>query len=269
MTKTFVNKFTPGTPQHVMAHALYQKSRGRRPSMGFRNIRNPIKALTAARAAAMFEIIADFDAFDTAEKVLGGRNPLSESAGLGLHMAYNHTKTELLRTAGDTTFSMKISDYLRIIREEGFILVLEEKFKEAGFGGVDSTEETLFIFFHPLDGVLLCFDTFDGDRVNGGNLYYNWTPNGTLQYSGCLSSGGWDEDCKMWSGHHDCREGIRRIMSNLRTQGKFVTPWVKDQFLWLLHHVDVKDPNYDYKEINSSRIARLPEYVQKAIRFGN
>ena len=47
MSKKF-RMYPVGSAEHVVAHASYQKSRGRNPSMSFMGIKNPIKALAHA-----------------------------------------------------------------------------------------------------------------------------------------------------------------------------------------------------------------------------
>lgn len=49
MTKIEALAYPDGSAERVIAHALYQKSRGRKPSMAYRGILNPIAALKAAR----------------------------------------------------------------------------------------------------------------------------------------------------------------------------------------------------------------------------
>lgn len=48
MKKCDVDKFKMGTPERVVAHAAWQRSRGRQPSMFFMNEANPRKALALA-----------------------------------------------------------------------------------------------------------------------------------------------------------------------------------------------------------------------------
>ncbi len=49
MKKSQVNVFDKGTPDYVIAHAVRQQKRGRRPSMAFLGERNPEKALALAK----------------------------------------------------------------------------------------------------------------------------------------------------------------------------------------------------------------------------
>lgn len=48
MKKPDFQKYQPGTPEYVLAHAQWRKSRGRKPSMSLGNVRDPRKALKAA-----------------------------------------------------------------------------------------------------------------------------------------------------------------------------------------------------------------------------
>lgn len=54
MKKSDVRKYAPGTPEYVVMHARYQKSRGRRPSVGFPGEPNPRLALQYARHLVYF-----------------------------------------------------------------------------------------------------------------------------------------------------------------------------------------------------------------------
>lgn len=54
MRKADVNRHQPGTAEYVVAHARWQKSRGRKPSISFCNFNNPHKALAFAQRFAYF-----------------------------------------------------------------------------------------------------------------------------------------------------------------------------------------------------------------------
>lgn len=154
-----------------------------------------------------------------------------------------------------------IDGYLKIAEEEGFRIVLT-----IPFVGDEDAKENFYILWHKEYGALLVFNTSEG-RVNKGILYYNLKFRG---YSEHLGSGEYyrtEEDEGVWIGYCDCREGLmlRSRLEILRDHGQFVTPWVKQPFLWLLHYMDEKATDYDYKAINKARIAQLPEEIQKAI----
>jgi hypothetical protein len=49
MTRTSLLSIPVNSAEYVVAHAMYQRSRGRKPSMVFKNERNPLKALALAK----------------------------------------------------------------------------------------------------------------------------------------------------------------------------------------------------------------------------
>lgn len=167
-------------------------------------------------------------------------------------------KERLLTEADDTTMLNDLSRYRRIIESYGFELVLADEWVSSW-----GHRETYFIFAHR-KGLLLSFDTYNGTRVNGGNVYYNWKPSVPWdEVSGCLSSGGMSGE--IWVGHHDCREALIHNLNKLNNRGEFVAPWARRPFLWLLHYDDSKTPGYDYAAITESRIKRLPAWVQEML----
>jgi hypothetical protein len=187
---------------------------------------------------------------------------------LGVALAFTHgaAKREALQATRDTHHGTALQEYLEIVHEEGFRECLALPFKGTGWG--DSCDETFYVFWHP-DGVLLKFDTFNGDRVNGGDFLYNRVPNkpGWPSHQ-IISSGGFYElpdKTMVWIGGHDCREALRLNLRGLRENGRLLSPWVKRPFLWLLHYMDTKDPAYNYKAITEARIAMLPDDVRAAI----
>lgn len=269
MRKSVLAKVQRGTSEHVILHAKFQRSRGRNPSMSFRGILNPREALKLAIKEHARDSWLNFDGIAFAEKLMGVSYKENEDAAkLGMFMSIsgNKIKKNILEDLDDTAFGTSLDEYLRIAQEEGFEIVLKEPFLGRGFNG-KSVKETLFILFHKADGILLRFDTYQGNGVNGGDFYYNWIPKGEHNWK-VLSSGGYSKiDGELiWIGHHDCREALRCHISKLRDYGTFVPSWKEQPFLWLLHYMDTKDPGYDYKKINAERIAALPKFVQSAIR---
>lgn len=266
MNKSIVRKFADGTPEKVIAHAVYRKSRGRRPTMAFRGIRDPRAALAAAVAASLSRKAVRFDPLDFAEKLVGGKGRESVALGFALHVNHTAATKNLLETADDTHYGMGVAEYRRIIGEEGFQCVLKIPFEGKSWGNGAPPKETFYVFWQPKDGILLHFDTFMEKDVNSSKFSYNWSPHNAKEIGHCLSSGGWRDSPKLWVGDHDGREALRLHIGDLRARGTFVTPWVEQPFLWLLHYMDTKDEGYDYKAINAERIAMLPKKVQRAIR---
>lgn len=209
-----------------------------------------------------------FDPLAEAEKVTGVRYSDKEAGegfdnpatALGFRLMQDHAaaKERALTELGDTVFSNDLPRYRSIIESYGFQEVLADRWHSRW-----GNDETYFIFAHP-KGLLLSFDTFYGDRVNGGKVYYNWRPADMERAWGCTSSGCMVSD-DVWGGDHDCREALIHNITKLETNGTLITPWVKRPFLWLLHFDDSRVDGYDHAAITEARIKRLPQWVQDFI----
>lgn len=187
----------------------------------------------------------------------GFDNPAT-ALGLILMQTNAVAKDKVLRETGDTVFSNELPRYQTIIEKYGFEKVLEDHWQSTW-----GPEEIYFIYAHR-KGLLLAFDTFDGKRVNGGKVYYNWRPASLDVMCGATSSGGMTKD-GVWVGDHDCREALIHNLTKLDNRGEFVCPWAKRGFLWLLHFDDPKTPGYNYQAITSERVSRLPQWVRDFI----
>ncbi len=217
-----------------------------------------------------------FDPLDFAGNLTGvdyKESKITEALGVGMHFSHSDAKRAALVAAGDSPFGCDLPRYLEIIAEEGFEQVLALPFDGREELGV-TPKETLFVYWKPEDGVILCFDTFHG-RLNGGKFFYNWKlAAGETERHDVTSSGHWvkqPDESMVWVGDHDCREAIRFHLRQLRTVGQFVTPWVtRPTPFWLLHYMDYKkdyaaENGRIYDRISAERIAMLPESVRKAI----
>ena len=211
-----------------------------------------------------------FDPLDTAERMLGRNNPDSVNLGMALHVSHNQRKQRALEELGDTTFSNRLVRYQEIITLMGFELALELPFVARGYDSTDpDREERYFIYAHR-DGLLLCFDTFCGDHVNGAKVYYNWIPHSGTDRWRYTSSGHFEgyvdqENPGVWCGDHDAREALRHKIQGLQSAGDLLPKWRHRPWLWLLHYQDTKDTNYDHAAITQSRIKMCPEWVQNMI----
>jgi hypothetical protein len=212
------------------------------------------------------QTLLTFDPLARAEEITGKDSHDNEGTvwtGMVLAQAHNRAKEAALKANDDSTFSNKTSDYLRIIKAEGFRKVLEIDIPECEHGYLG---DKFFVYWHE-DGILLKFDTyFGGDSINGGNFYYNWKPNAPESGYRFISSGHWNEGVLV--GYHDAREAIRFRIKRFRDNGQLLAAWIEQPCLWLLHYQDTKVQGYDHKAINAQRIAMLPEHVQRAIRGG-
>lgn len=214
------------------------------------------------------EKLLSYDALAEAEKDTGSsykESEFTQHIGFLNHLEHVQKKEEALVEADDTVFSNKLSRYLRIVKDIGFDLALEFPFVGRPSGSESVYDERMFVFWR--DGILLVFDTYLEDSVNGGKFYYNWIPNDYKEGYKYTSSGGYyGEDPMFWAGDHDCREALRFHIRRLDENGKILPVWEKRPFLWLLNYMDTKDDKYDYEKINRDRIAMLPKEIQKAIK---
>lgn len=212
--------------------------------------------------------ILSFDPLSQAERISGNSYNEDENTmmmGFMMDLMHGQNKETILQSLDDTTLSNDLDNYIRIIKSEGFEEVLILQF----IGTYTKKCERMFVYFQKEKGILLKFDTYNQNHVNSGNYYYNWKPNDTKEAWGMTSSGGYEKDVNgdlVWVGNHDCREALRFHIRQLSNNGQFVTPWLKQPFLWLLHYEDTKEKDYDYNTINKKRIGMLPDFVQEAIK---
>lgn len=147
--------------------------------------------------------LLNFDALHEAEKVTGKsykEDGGTESLGFLWHIENSQKRKALLTKLGDSTFSNTEEDYLNIVKSIGFESLLVEPFINR-----DGIEERYHIMWNKERSILLSFDTHtwgdDGSwakagkdvpppNVNGGKIYYNWSPNPDCK-NHCTSSGGY------------------------------------------------------------------------------
>ena len=188
-------------------------------------------------------------------------------AMLGLAAIRNTQKHEIIKSSGDTTFSMSGEEYQANIEDFGFELIYEESFTATHLGSTKN--DVLKVFW--LDGLLLYFDTYGGSR-NSGKVWYNWKRNEDAE-TGCTSSGTMEDD--VWVGYHDCREALRFKIDRLRANGKILTKWKHcPSCLWITHYGE-KDDVFGKHTWNSKphpadvrtqeRIDKFPEHVRSSI----
>jgi hypothetical protein len=225
------------------------------------------------------------DPLANAEKITGKSYKDDETTSnlgflMGIHE--NMVKDKTLKAIGDTVFSMDWLAYCEMIETFGFGLMINDLSPDGG--------ESLRIYYHEKDGILLCTDSFQGNR-NAANAYYNWRPNlkpkeewadpkvaELVNFYQATSSGGmyfpekdgestddpkWEDI--VWAGNHDAREGIAFKLKQLREYGKFIPVWTRQPSLWLLGHWETDDKS-KYEKIRDDRINRLPTWVQDNIK---
>ena len=229
------------------------------------------------------DVVLKFDPLAEAEKLTGVSYKDSEATsylGFSLAMDHNKMKNEELRSRGDTTLSNKLGRYKEIITSAGFELCVRDEVNGRPDGDDVASNEAYYIYAHR-DGLLLAFDTyFDETTVNGGKVYYNWTPAPDLENRWSFTSSGSmadiiidGETVKVWYGDHDCREAILHNLNNLREHGRFVPQWLKPPHLYLMSFMDwdeVRDLRYPesseaINKITAERISRCPQWVQDMV----
>lgn len=218
--------------------------------------------------ANLIEYALNYDPLSEAERITGSSYKDDEStAFLGMALSFENSrlKNEILKVTKDTCSSNTVDQDIAVIEDMGFQLLQSAPFTSVS-GGVTS-EEKWFIYWK--EGILVFFDTFHGG-TNGGHAYFNLLmhPNEDDRYSLQGFSGGYTraEDGSIVAvGSIDIREGFRYKIQSMSERGSFITKWVDQPFLWLLHHMEPKVHNYNYQLINGERIALLPAEVQNAI----
>lgn len=191
----------------------------------------------------------------------------TESLGIMLHIRNSDAKKTVMKATNDASFSESLDSYLEIIKDIGFVLDYEEPFHSES----SDKDESLSVYWQDEFGLLLHFDTYGGNQVNGGKFHYCWRMN---------------DDCDDWSvrsssspcgdgvilGDHDCREAIRFNIRRLSECGLFIKPWAKPASLHLNHHGDkgicVTDRKLDmelWKQASEDRVAKLSPYIRKSI----
>lgn len=216
--------------------------------------------------------ILEFDPIDDAERKTGQSYKTSKfTAALGFisHLEHTANKHTVLAQLDDTSMATPLPDYLRIVKEIGFETVYHESFLYKKYGHTDEQ----YIMWR--NGVLLSFDTWHGNKVNGGNFYYNWRYN-VEKYWEYTSSGHIHKTENVYVGHHDCREAIRFHIRKLEENGSFLPVWIETVRPWLINYNDshkveeLYGDNWtlrmkEYDRINKEKIERLPKNIQEAI----
>lgn len=208
----------------------------------------------------------DFDPLAAAEEITGLSYKEDEStAGLGFAMHIEHTRNKraLLQEFDETYWSMPAEELLRVAQEEGFELILEEKFEHDSTGGV--TEYHRFLL-HP-DGILMITDTYRG-KVNQVTLYFNWKRH---------QETGWPERCSghftpspdnpeelVWVGDWRAFDRMRGWLADMRKGGDFLPAWIEQPHLSLLHWAEDRDLDRDDRcSAEAEKYAALPERIRE------
>lgn len=168
----------------------------------------------------------------------------------------------------DFDYSITWQDANRVVAELGFVEVFSEDFADASFGR--ESQECFKVFWR--DGLLLSLESHGGRRVvNSSNLYYNWKPDVVDEWHKHVSGGHFyrgdreDESTWVWSGYHDSREALRRVIENFEDNGVFLPVWVDAPFLALANFGAKRVAGFDFKAENARVISHFPQHVKDAI----
>lgn len=208
-----------------------------------------------------------FDPLSAAEKLAGGESykesPAVMNLGMAIALGHNARKEAALKATGDTYFASSFAETREVYVRLGFTEILETHFDAPSYDG-GTYHETSIVLWRE-DGVLGRIETYMGDHLNTNKFYYNWRPNPELREHGLwgFTSSGHLKD-GVWVGDHDGREGMAHNLTRMAANGQFVNPWIESPFLWFVTY-DEPEGDYDYKAINASVIAQLPENVRQAM----
>jgi hypothetical protein len=216
-----------------------------------------------------------FDPLDQAEKITGYSykdDRETSTLGLGLALLHNERKRNALAASGDSHFHTTYIEYLELLQDLGFEIVLQDYFEGDRYDNSPTIYEGFTVLWHPEDGILATAESY-GTGLNSSKVYYNVMVDQTnhafyrVISSGHFNTPSYDAGIKIWVGDHDGREGIKHNLNRLREVGEFQARWIERPFLWLLTYMDARPGhgNYDHEKINEARISRLPEHVRNAI----
>lgn len=228
-----------------------------------------------------------FDPLDEAEKITGKSykdDPSTSSLGMLLLWENGKAKDDILELFHDSTFSMGMLDYIKVVESLGFENVGEYPFEDEKYGKGET--EVFLVYWHPEYSILLDFDSyggrFSGNR-NSSQFYYNWLHNPDVKGYDFISSGSWIPvvpetdsgiDQLTLSGYHDGIEAINHKITRLSENGTFLKQWIENPGLHLNHWMDwemnriINGDSYDFSysnEESEKRINQLPQKVKECI----
>jgi hypothetical protein len=225
-----------------------------------------------------------FDALAEAGNITGKdykEDESTESLGVLMHLSSTQSKHKLLSDLGDTTFSMGLDDYLKVVTDYGFEIAYVEdvRFTEP-YGKKEKQDSRLYILLHREYSLVIIFDTFYNNTViNGGNLYYNLEIDRTVEGHARVTSSGHvhydtydkEADKYLWIGYHDCREGIITNIENMLEVGRFLPQWVESPVTWVTHFSDhysnsgIEESMKSLDKISATRLAKLPDSLNDTL----
>jgi hypothetical protein len=223
--------------------------------------------------------------------------------GMLLQMEKSEMMNKLMDITDDTKFSETTEEYLRKVKDFGFEVVYEEDFKvdniDEKFFILWHKEFSILLSFDTYHGnrnsghiyYNWSPNTDSRDLTSSGHYasFYmdfndmqekpnpekepRWDKESWDDFK--VISEAWRERNKayvsehnlrrVWSGDHDCREGIKNQISLMAENGFFLNKWVEKPYMWLYHHGDKQSPLGHSDAVMEERYSKLPDYVKNAI----
>jgi hypothetical protein len=223
------------------------------------------------------ERILTHDSLYESEKAFGNKhwsefNELERGLSLLKFIDDNQKKKDHLESIGDTHWGIKWNDFLKLIKQYGFVEGLKYDWLAPKYNdNEDDRIEEAIIYYHPRKGLVLWATSYGNkDHINGGNLYGEIKANSKedcntiwkwLSTGGCINS-----NLMIYKTQQDVREGLFSKLEVLESAGVFQEKWIdKNRFLWFLDYSEEKKESYDYKQISKEKIMRCPKDLQEII----
>lgn len=192
-----------------------------------------------------------------AAEIITGKNAYTDDQtsklGFCIMQAQSRAKIELLSKNDDSPFTCSIEEYRRIIESIGFIEI--SKYCDEYQG----TRE--YQYFCWLDGMLMVWDTFHGNRNSSTVYAFIKRRDSDLRYPDFpCTHGPWTDGISHIN--FDAREAVRKCVDSLRDDFEILQKWPKVPFLWFNA---IWERNEDSEQIIKQKINQFPNYVKKAI----
>ncbi len=189
-------------------------------------------------------------------------NQLENAISMLDFMDHNEKKRSYYKSINDTYWGIKWNDFLQIMIDNGFEVVLEDEFPNHQ---QNNRLEKFIILAHKGKGLLVKAESY-GDCINSGDCYGQATQKDHFNKWFPIScSGGYDENGVI-SWHKDIREGLLLNLQTIEQDMTLLSKWTNpDVFLYLVDFSQTKVEGYNYKEITNERLSRCPQWVRVMI----
>jgi len=165
----------------------------------------------------------NFDAIAVAKDLSKVLNLHGKDAGmltLAIAMDASKRRSDLLSERNDTNYRLNFSGTVELLEENGFELCVTIPFVDP-----DGVHEEQRIYWHPELLTLLTMESYQGESLNSGTMYFCWKPNKPNASTPERASGTWkgyttNNPC--FQGSIDIREGLFYNIQKMKDQGSFV-----------------------------------------------